>query len=990
MPERRWSGRRIALLALLALVLAGSALLWSARKPIARSYVDTLLAKNGVPAQYEITHFGFRTQRLEHVLIGDTADPDLTADWVEIGFGLSGVSPSLRTIRAKGVRVRGRLVDGRVSFGALDRLLPKPSNAPFFLPDIDVALTDVRMRLATQAGNVGLAFAGKGNLADGFIGSLAMTADRLTHAGCDIVRPFAVLHIAVSDRQPSLDGPVNVARLSCAGSSIADLRSAIDVSFNPTLDRWRGGGMLASGALSWGNYGAASMRGRMSIKGDARNSDAQASFRFDRLRLDGIASALPDAAATPVGPVVVALRRAIDDASSQVDVDASIHWASAGSNRAISIAPVSINSASGAHLNLEASGERGLVWRWPENRIIADGKLSISKGGFPDAILRFSRNEHGFSGKLWMSPYEVEGARVAIDRLDVDQGLVRTRLTLDGPLADGHVKGLDVPIEARIDSRGTVVNPRCFPLSFTELQIAGAHLGPTRLPICPLGGALYVRPSGRAAQGGAMLSRPALRGTIGVSPLLLSARQASVRVGRPGIDIDSLTVRLGSGSDPTRLDIEHLVGETGAGGLAGTLTGAAGKIGGVPLLVSKGEGRWTFRDRALKLHGALALDDAAPDPRFHQLASKDVDLGLRNGVVTGTATLLHPRTGRPVTRVSLKHDLSQGAGGARLDVGGLTFAADLQPEMLTRLTLGVIADARGTIAGSGNIRWNRNGVSSSGDFATQKMDFAAAFGPVMGLAGTIHFSDLLGLQTPPGQTVTLASVNPGVSVEDGKIHYQLLPNQIVRIEDGRWPFSGGELLLEPTQLDFGQPNERHLTFRVSGMDAALFVQQFEFKNIAVTGIFDGTLPMIFDAKGGRIEGGRLVVRNGGGTLAYVGEISNERLGRFGGMAFDALKSVRYSNLAIELNGSLDGEIISRVIFSGTNEAPVAARKGLLGGLVGLPFKFNITIKAPFRSLVNSAQSINDPRGLIQNTLEQRRAAPPPSKSVQPQESEKMR
>jgi hypothetical protein len=174
------------------------------------------------------------------------------------------------------------------------------------------------------------------------------------------------------------------------------------------------------------------------------------------------------------------------------------------------------------------------------------------------------------------------------------------------------------------------------------------------------------------------------------------------------------------------------------------------------------------------------------------------------------------------------------------------------------------------------------------------------------------------------------------------------------------------------------------------MDAALFVQQFEFKNIAATGIFDGTLPMIFDAKGGRIEGGRLVVRNGGGTLAYVGEISNEKLGRFGGMAFDALKSVRYSNLAIELNGSLDGEIISRVIFSGTNEAPVAARKGLLGGLVGLPFKFNITIKAPFRSLVNSAQSINDPRGLIQNTLEQRRAAPPPSKSVQPQESEKMR
>ena len=990
MPERRWSWRLSALLALLTLVLVGSALLWSVRKPIARGYIDRLLAKRGVPAHYQITRFGFRTQQLEHVVIGDPANPDLTADWVEIGFGLSGVSPSLRTIRAKGVRVRGRLVDGRLSYGELDRLLPKPSNAPFSLPDLDVALSDVRMRLETQAGDVGLAFAGKGNLADGFIGSLAMVADRLTYAGCDVAGPSAVLHIAVSDRQPSVDGPVNVTRLSCDGSVVVGLRSAIDVSFNPTLDRWRGGGVFASGALSSGGYGAASMRGRMSVKGDARNSDAQASFMLDRLRLGDIASALPDAAATPVGPVVMALSRAIDDASKHINVDASIHWASSGSNRTISIAPVSVNSASGAHFSLEASGEHGLVWRWPENRIIADGKLSISDGGFPDAILRFGLNERGFSGKLWMSPYEVEGGRIAIDRLDIDRGLIRTQLTLDGAVADGHVKGLNLPIEARVDSRGTVVNPRCFSLNFMALEIAGTRLGPTRLPICPLGGAIYVRPSGHIAQGGAMLAQPVLRGTIGASPLLLSARRASVRVGQPGFDVDGLVARIGSGSDPTRLDVEHLVGETRAGGLAGTLKGATGKIAAVPLLISKGEGRWSFRDRVLKLQGGLALDDAAPDPRFRQLVSKDVDLGLSNGVIKGTATLLHPRTGRAVTRVSLKHDLAQGAGDARLDVAGLTLAADLQPEMLTRLTLGVVADARGTVSGSGNIRWNRNGVSSSGDFATKKMDFSAAFGPVTGLAGNIHFSDLLGLQTPPGQAVTLASVNPGVSVENGTIHYQLLPNQIVRIEDGRWPFSGGDLLLEPTQLDFGQPNERHLTFRVSGMDAALFVQQFEFKNIAVTGIFDGTLPMIFDAKGGRIEGGRLVVRNSGGTLAYVGEISNEKLGRFGGMAFDALKSVRYSNLAIELNGSLDGEIISRVIFSGTNEAPVAAKKGLLGGLVGLPFKFNITIKAPFRSLVNSAQSINDPRGLIQDTLEQRRAAQPVPKPVQPQESEKVR
>jgi hypothetical protein len=37
-------------------------------------------------------------------------------------------------------------------------------------------------------------------------------------------------------------------------------------------------------------------------------------------------------------------------------------------------------------------------------------------------------------------------------------------------------------------------------------------------------------------------------------------------------------------------------------------------------------------------------------------------------------------------------------------------------------------------------------------------------------------------------------------------------------------------------------------------------------------------------------------------------------------------------------------------------------------LTGLPFKFNITITAPFRSLINSAQSLSDPRGLISQAL----------------------
>src|SRR3546814_12321433 len=111
------------------------------------------------------------------------------------------------------------------------------------------------------------------------------------------------------------------------------------------------------------------------------------------------------------------------------------------------------------------------------------------------------------------------------------------------------------------------------------------------------------------------------------------------------------------------------------------------------------------------------------------------------------------------------------------------------------------------------------------------------------------------------------------------------------------------------------------SLRVEGLDAAQFIQQFDFRNFAVTGLFDGRLPLLFNADGGRIVGGRLIARSPGGTLAYVGEVSEADIGGAGKLAFDALKSLKYNALIIEMDGPLDGEIISTVLFNGSNQQP---------------------------------------------------------------------
>lgn len=420
--------------------------------------------------------------------------------------------------------------------------------------------------------------------------------------------------------------------------------------------------------------------------------------------------------------------------------------------------------------------------------------------------------------------------------------------------------------------------------------------------------------------------------------------------------------------------------------MAGTMEGGSGRIANVPLLMSEAIGRWTFTGGALDLTGGtLRVADANPLPRFDALAGSEVALRLADNRITATGRLSTPDKHIFISGVAIEHDLSNGSGHADLSVPGIAFGDALQPDQLTQLTHGVIANVVGTVSGEGHIRWNQTGVTSDGVFRTPGTDLAAALGPVTGIAGEIRFTDLLNLETGPGQIATIKTINPGIAVNEGTIRYRLLAGTRVQVEEGRWPFAGGALVLEPTMLDFGQSLERHMTFTVSAMDAGQFLQQFDFKNLNATGVFDGTLPMVFDEQGGRIENGHLTVRLGGGTLAYVGEVSQEDVGFWGNLAFQALKSLHYRRLELVMNGPLAGEMVTEVGFAGVGQGHGAKRNFILDRLQKLPFVFNVRIKAPFRGLINSAASFYDPKRLIQRNLpalleEQRKRAKPPAQT----------
>jgi hypothetical protein len=296
--------------------------------------------------------------------------------------------------------------------------------------------------------------------------------------------------------------------------------------------------------------------------------------------------------------------------------------------------------------------------------------------------------------------------------------------------------------------------------------------------------------------------------------------------------------------------------------------------------------------------------------------------------------------------VAITHDLGTAIGRAGLDVPGITFDTRFQPEDLSYLSKGVIALADGKVTGEGQIDWTADAITSGGRFSTDGFDFGAAFGPVRGLQGTVVFTDLINLTTAPDQTVTISAINPGVEVLAGKVQFELVDGTRLSLKDARFPFMGGELQMRPLVMDFSQPEERRYIFEITGLDAATFVTEMELTNLAATGTFDGTVPIVFDQDGnGRIEGGLLIARPGGGNIAYIGDLTYEDLGAMGNYAFSALRSLDYRQMQVGLGGDLAGEIITNFDFDGVRQGAGTSQNFITRRLAKLPIRFKVNVRS---------------------------------------------
>lgn len=1015
--------RRRAALAAATVVAALAAGSWLERRPIASRLIDDRLASSHVVARYRIADLGPGRQRLTDVVIGDPADPDLVADWIETRTSLGLGGATLTGVRAGQVRLRARWRNGHLSLGSLDRLLPAGGAGRTGLPALSLDLADVRVRLETPAGVIGARIGGRGRLDRSFAGRLALVAGGLAGSGCRTGEAHALVRLTTGADGVRLAGPWATRRPGCGASAAAQAAGTIDATLAADLSHWGGSGAVTAASLVDPRGRARSVAGELRFAGDAGATTGTLSLVADAIaaprvaiargtlagrfaisgggggggaRFDGdlvVSGASLDAATiralrrggsgaagSPVAPLATAASAALVRAAGRFGGTARLSLATDDRGTHATLTRAAIGAASGATARFDGT----LPLDDPRH---GGGALALAGGGLPTVNLAVGPGSGGtVEGTVIATPYQAGGARLALAPTAFAWVPGRsfhaaTIATLSGPFAGGAVAGLTLPLAVRRDPGGALlVGERCAPVAFERLSLVTLTLAPTRLTLCPFDGAL-VRVDPHGLGGGVAVGPVRLVGRLGDTPLVLAA--TGVRAGIAGRDVtvSGLAAALGSAGRETRFTATTLDARPADGGIGGTVAGLGGQIGAVPLALADGTASWRFAGGALTLSGGLTVLDAeAADPRrcvstgptapprFCPMLARDVALRLHDGRIDVTGTLAEPVTRRTVATVTIAHDLAAGAGHADLAIDSLRFDPTLQPDRLTPLVLGVVADVAGTVDGHGHIAWSDAGVTSTGRFATASLDLAAAFGPVTGIAGSIDFTDLLALQSAPGQVLTVRSINPGIAVENGTVRFHLDPGTRIAVEDARWPFAGGRLSLDPTLLDFSAPAERRMTFRVDGVAADQFLQQFQFKNLSATGTFDGVLPMVFDASGGRIEQGHLIVREGGGGLAYVGEVSTKDLGFWGNLAFGALKSLRYRSLAIAMNGPLAGEMVTEVRFAGISQGAGAKSNFLIRRLQRLPFVFNVTIKAPFRELIQTTGSLSDPTDLLRRTV----------------------
>ncbi|GEM_PF-3017770 len=252
-------------------------------------------------------------------------------------------------------------------------------------------------------------------------------------------------------------------------------------------------------------------------------------------------------------------------------------------------------------------------------------------------------------------------------------------------------------------------------------------------------------------------------------------------------------------------------------------------------------------------------------------------------------------------------------GGAELRTAAPIRFSPEQP--LSSLGAGLPVDLdKGRLAITGTASWS--GTAPPSLQADVRLDDGA------GKAGEIVFSGLcleerMRILPQPESlapaTITLASLDAGIRAEGMEAVIALVPSSgnrepQLRIDRFTARLFGGRVTASDILLDLTAPDSSAI-ITISGFDLSEIVRLMQVKDLQVSGLVDGRLPIHLTKEGIRIRDGELRNRPPGGIIRYrPKEKSPLATMEITGYALRAMEDFRYDLLTARVNYRPDGQL----------------------------------------------------------------------------------
>lgn len=319
--------------------------------------------------------------------------------------------------------------------------------------------------------------------------------------------------------------------------------------------------------------------------------------------------------------------------------------------------------------------------------------------------------------------------------------------------------------------------------------------------------------------------------------------------------------------------------------------------------------------------------------------------GLGPGNLDGKATLdgnklaASAKVGIPTAKAAMtakgSYDLGSGKGRFDIDLPEVTFApGGLQPKDLMADLAHTTEDVAGTIAATGPILIDKNGVTSQ--IALTLKNLSGKLGPIAlrNLNSVVEIDKPWPLTTAADQIVSVELADVGLPLTNGLVRFKIDNGETLSLAASQLEMMSGKVTLDPVTLKLGAPAQQ-IHLNVQKISLARLFELFAVAGLSGEGVLTGGIPVTLFPAGLAIDHAKLEAE-GPGTLKYDPTRGPAALANAGDsvkMALSALSDFHYDKLEIDLDRKATGDTELGLHIAGRNPSFYN----------GYPVEFNLSV-----------------------------------------------